>query len=127
MSRTDVHRPWWVLERDPHMRRDFVPHHNHWALEDWDPELRRWRIRRTVACDLAERLTGPGGKDTRCVLYPSGSRRFCSCPLCGQQAARKQGHRRERTWWRSTRAQLLAATVEDRDELDVPPFHRSAR
>jgi hypothetical protein len=123
MSRTDVHRPWWVLERDPHVWRDFVPHHNHWILEDWDPETRRWLVRRSVPCDLAERLTGPGRAHTRCVLYPSGSRRFCSCPLCSQQAARKQTHRRERTWWRSTRARLLAATV---DELDVPLLRSSA-
>jgi hypothetical protein len=125
MSRTYVHRPWWVLERDPHMRRDFVPHHDHWIREDWDPALRRWRVRRTAPCDLTERLTSPGHAHTRCRFDSSGRRRFCSCPLCGQQAARKQAHRRERTWWRSTRARLLAATVGDRDELDVPPFRRA--
>jgi hypothetical protein len=122
MSRTDAHRPYWVQERDPYLRRDFIPEHRHWFVANWDRDSHHWRIRRSVPCDLAEHLTGPGGMNNRCILYPSGRRNFCSCELCGQQSARRYGHRRERTWWRSTR-QLLLATV-DRDDADVPPFRR---
>lgn len=44
----------------------------------------------------------------------------CGCKMCTGQPARKRARRCERTWWRSTRAQLLAAV--DRDDLDVPPY-----
>ena len=124
MSRTDVHRPWWVLERDPHMRRDFKPDHNHWILTDWDPELGTWRTRLSAPCDLGQGRLGPGPRDTRCTFYPSGRRRFCSCGLCGQQAARRYSHRQERTWWRSIRAQLLATAADGCTDADVPPFRR---
>jgi hypothetical protein len=126
MSRTDVHRPWWVQERDPHVRRDLLPHHNHWVLEDWDPELRMWRSRRSVPCDLDERLSAAGYRGTRCMLYPNGRRRFCPCRRCGTHPGHKLARRQERTRWRSARARLLAAIAEERDELDVPAFRGSA-
>jgi hypothetical protein len=139
MSRTDTHRPWWVLERDPLMRRDFTVYHDHW-LDEYYPctheprcaprrfeRTPRHLVRRAAPCDLDQRLTGDPSIRTRCGLNPSGTRRFCSCPMCGQQSARKLGRRQERVWWRRTRANLLAvAATGDGDALDVAPFHPKA-
>lgn len=48
----------------------------------------------------------------------------CGCTLCTGQHHRKAARRSERTWWKSHRAQTLAAARVDRDDLDVPSFPR---
>jgi hypothetical protein len=111
MSRTDVHRPGWVKERDPHLRHLFREHHNH----------------ATGPCDLQDYLTGQGWTRTRCYLaYTGGRNIFCGCQLCTEQHGRKLARRQERSWWRTARQRLLAAAPQDRDAVDVPPFRSSA-
>jgi hypothetical protein len=103
MSRTDAHIPLWVLETGPEWHLDFDEHHDH----------------RDGVCDIDIYLAAGrehGWRQTHCYRQFNGLRRICSCRLCGNQPGRKQAHRRERTWWRSTRAQLLAAV--DREALD---------
>lgn len=104
MSRTDVHRPFWVQHNDPDDRQHFAtPTHFHWIREDWDPETRRWLVRRSAPCDLDEPASPT--KAHRCSLWPL--RNLCGCQLCTCQYARKRAHRKIRTAWRSDRARLL--------------------
>jgi hypothetical protein len=107
MSRTDVHRPAWVQERDPELRHLFVEYHDH----------------RAGRCDLDVYLSTPGWVRTTCsVRYVGGRNIYCGCHLCTGQPGRRLAHRQERTRWRADRQRLLAARAEDRDGLDVAPF-----
>jgi hypothetical protein len=84
MSRTDVHRPAWVKDRDPH-ERGFVAHHNH----------------ATGPCDLADYLAAKGWTRTRCYpIYTGGRNIYCGCAACTGQDWRRQERRRDRYGWR---------------------------
>jgi hypothetical protein len=114
MSRTDVHRPAWVQERDHTMRREFVAEHRHTIVEDYDQDSGRWLVRREVPCDLEEHLTGHGWARTRCGLrYVGGRNTFCGCQLCTGRAPRKLARKQERVRWRAERQRLLAETSAD--------------
>lgn len=45
----------------------------------------------------------------------------CGCKRCTGQAGRKQERRRDRTWWRKHRQQILSTTAGDRDIIDLSP------
>jgi hypothetical protein len=121
MSRTDVHAPYWVKERDPAWRRVFMPAHRHTICEHYDREGGHWLVRREVPCDLADFLAG--SRTTHCgMVYVGGRNICCGCRLCTEQMWQKQDHRSERGRWRSIRQSLLRVPAEDRDDMDVPPL-----
>lgn len=111
MSRTDVHRPYRVQIRDPHIRRWFTDHHDH----------------ATGPCDLEVLLAAPDWTRTRCTRQPHGRcPNLCGCPLCTGQPGRKLARRQERGAWRRTRARLLAEVRAGSRDLDTPPSRRKA-
>jgi hypothetical protein len=121
MSRTDLHAPYWVKERDPAWRRVFVPAHRHVVCEHYDEEAGHWLLRREVPCDLAEFLAGT--RTTRCrMMYVGGRNICCGCRLYTGQMWRKQDRRSARGRWRAIRQSLLRVAAEDRDDMDVPPL-----
>lgn len=121
MSRTDVHRPGWVQERDPHNRRHFVADHNHTIHEAWDPQQRRWLVRRAVDCDLHAFLAAKGWAPTRCRMrYIGGRNIYCGCDMCTGRHWQRLARRRERHQWRRTAREILATV--DRTDIDVPPI-----
>lgn len=94
MSRTDVHAPAWVKERDPGWRHAFVEVHDHRAgrcdIDQHDPS--DWQA---SSCHITLRWTG------RNI--------HCGCRLCTGHHWRKLDNRRQRVAWRGERARLLAA------------------
>lgn len=111
MSRTDVHRPAWVKERDPAMRSQFRAHHNH----------------ATGPCDLDAHMAAKGWTRTRCYpTYIGGRNIYCGCKMCTGQPWRKLAHRKDRVRWRASRCELMQASVADRDIIDVAPVCGSA-
>lgn len=113
MSRTDVHRPGWVQERDPVDRRWFVPQHRHFEVSDWDPDARRWLRRFVVPCDLGEYLAAKGAPQTRCRLaYRGGRNIYCGRWCCTSHDAKKAGNRADRTRWRAERQALLGGAEQ---------------
>jgi hypothetical protein len=82
MSRTDVHVPHWVKEKDPLWRRHFVEVHNH----------------ENGTCDLHLRLEARGWIRTRCYIniHWQGRQIHCGCKMCTNQIGRRLGNRRER-------------------------------
>ncbi|GAA2701515.1 hypothetical protein ACFY2R_00195 [Micromonospora olivasterospora] len=124
MARTDVHRPFWVQERDPYCRREFRVRHNHWFLDEWDPELKRYLVKLSIPCDLHERDGKPRKVWTRCGPTFTGTRGCCG--LCASQPGRKRRRRQEHHGWRAMRHQLLAAHRGGHRDLDVPPINGKA-
>lgn len=114
MSRTDIHRPYWVQMNDPTVR--------HW-FRDWHDHI-------NGICDLEEFLAprgslGPYPKHY-CYRQQGWSPRMCGCHLCTWASGRKLQRRQERVLWRTIRQDLLKAAPEDFEDIDVPPLHGSA-
>jgi hypothetical protein len=108
MSRTDVHAPWWVKERDPLWRDHFVEHHDH----------------STSVCDLAAYLAaGNTWTSTTCYITWTPRRRNigCGCRMCTGQHGRKLGRRQQRTAWRAMSRDAVKTSPADRDGLDIAP------
>lgn len=82
MSRTDMHTPYWVKERDPGWAASFYPIHDH----------------RYGPCDLAQ-WQADRLYDGYCQMQPVTGFR-CGCPICTQRQARRYHHRQARTAWR---------------------------
>jgi len=82
MSRTDVHAPNWVKERDPAWRHYFVEDHDHSSGD----------------CDLNAYLAGRQRKRTRCTIRwrARGRNICCGCPMCTGKEWRKMDRRQER-------------------------------
>lgn len=82
MSRTDVHAPGWVKQRDPLWRDHFQERHNH----------------ERGPCDLELSLTARDWIRTRCYIAWRwrGRRIYCGCRMCTEQIGRRISNRRER-------------------------------
>jgi len=120
MSRTDVHVPGWVKERDPAWwRTHYTEDHRH-VRQIWDPEAQRWGRQRAVDCDLDRFLAGE--RDTNCSMRLAGSSNniSCGCRLCTGQPARKLARRQERADWRAAAREILKTGPVDLDAIDVP-------
>lgn len=103
MSRTDVHRPVWVLMQDPTIRHWFEDFHHH----------------ESGVCDLDEYLATDGGAWSRDQCYRQLWRqapRLCSCDLCRGDEPLTQ--RRERRHWRRVREHLMKAQRDDLWDVD---------
>jgi hypothetical protein len=125
MSRTDVHRPGWVQEREPTLRRHMVARHYHW-LNEYDlctheppcrghVRLHRYDdrpyhlVRHPAACDLHLFEAAKGRKVTRCQLvYRGGRNIYCGCRGCTGHDERRQRRRRERADGRAVCRAALA-------------------
>ncbi len=106
MSRTDVHAPAWVKERDPLWRAHYVEDHNH-AQYVIGHEKRNtedghtyyasiWKM--VERCDLDEYLAARGWARTACHIrmINAGRNVGCGCRMCTGQTWRKFGNRTER-------------------------------
>lgn len=84
MSKTWVHQPWWVKQRDPRWRNHFRVDHSH---EDG-------------ICDLAVFLAREEGywvrNGCRIDIRWQGRQIHCGCRMCTDQKSRKLSRRRER-------------------------------
>lgn len=100
MSRTDVHVPLWVRERDPQWRHHFYADHDH----------------ATGPCDLADRIARPHlpWSATRChINLINRSRNICcGCHQCTGQRGRRYQNGQRRAAWRTDRQRLLAGLDE---------------
>lgn len=96
MSRTDIHRPAWVLYQDPDMREHFREFHHH-------PD---------GSCDLdaftTAWLEGRWAR-TNCRVQWWSDQRICACEMCSMRAARKRARRQDR---QGTRRQLHDASAQ---------------
>ncbi|MFC4022045.1 hypothetical protein ACFOW4_29475 [Micromonospora sp. GCM10011542] len=111
MTRTDIHRPERVQQRDPLMRHWFTDTHEHGR----------------GPCDLDEFLASPDRIRTRCYRQTSAQApNLCGCQLCTFQSQRRLGRRQERVAWRSIRRRLLAEHRGGESDLDVPPIRGKA-
>jgi hypothetical protein len=120
MSRTDVHVPGWVKERDPAWwRTHYTEQHRH-VRQIWDPETQRWGAQRAVDCDLGRFLAGE--RDTNCSMRLAGPSNniSCGCRQCTGQDERKLGRRRERAIWRAAARMILKTDHAELDAIDVP-------
>lgn len=107
MSRTDVHRPVWVIELDPFCRNWVKDFHDHEA----------------GFCDLEQYLLTRNWAATKCHRQIwTGAPNLCGCQLCTCQFGRKYNRRQERAAWRGIRQQLLKTAAEDYEDVDVPPI-----
>lgn len=126
MSRTDIHRPGWVKERDPHLRQQHRVEHDHWHRDHWDPELKRYLVRLSVPCDLHLAHAGPGWTWTRCRYTYVGQQHQCGCKQCTGQDGRKVARRQERARWRAARQRALAEHRGGHRDIDIAPIRRKA-
>jgi hypothetical protein len=111
MSRTDIHRPEWVLRKDETIRHWFVEYHNH------DDGI----------CDLATFLDAKGWVRTRCYRAVSAAcPNLCSCWMCGGGYVFHLAQKQERVLWRNARQRALKMTPEDREDYDEGLLHGSA-
>jgi hypothetical protein len=106
MSRTDVHAPAWVKERDPAWRSHYTEDHNHsWhsvghekvLSEDGHPTWKTiWK--KVERCDLDEYLAANSWVRTACQirLISRGRNIDCGCNMCTGQIHRRLGRRAER-------------------------------
>ena len=106
MSRTDVHAPAWVKERDPAWRSCFKESHNHsWHIYGYEKRKDRpgldlykpiWK--RVDRCDLDVYLAARGWVRTACqIVYAHRGRNiFCGCGMCTGKDDRKLGNRSDR-------------------------------
>jgi hypothetical protein len=104
MSRTDSHRPFWVIQKDKYERHNFRPWHHHWETSDWDKEQNTYLRKVSVSCDLSTFIESPA-TETHCTLFPI--KNLCGCRMCTGHEYRKQEIRSARTAWRNTRAKLM--------------------
>ena len=105
MSRTDIHRPIWVMETDPTVRHWFKDFHHH----------------QDGICNFAEYLASHEWV-TPIGCYRqiwSGCPNICGCGLCVGRNSRKYRWRQTRAWWRATRQNLVKANVWDQEDIDV--------
>ena len=115
MSRTDIHRPYWVQTQDPTVRPRLRANHHHWINEDWDPEQRRHLVRRTAPCTINDR------DSLRCAWWPAErGNPFCGCRMCTGAPQRRHAHRRDRTVLRGQLAAARAAANAGHDDIDIP-------
>jgi hypothetical protein len=105
MSRTDVHAPAWVKDRDPAWRREYREEHDH---DNGVCNLAAW---------VADRNTPYAG--TCHLTYVGGRNIYCGCSMCTGQIGRKFSRRRERARWLIVRQRLLAAAPGDRGDVDT--------
>ena len=111
MSRTDVHRPMWVLERDPTIRHWFVEEHNH----------------EKGPCDLDRFTFRDWRRGQRCYLNISGAcPNLCGCKLCTGWPTRWQERRQERMLWREARQKALKTVAKDLEDFDEGLLRGSA-
>lgn len=102
MSRTYVHRPIWVMERDPRVRHWFSDFHDH----------------SDGTCDLHVYLAANDWVRTRCYRQPwTQAPNLCGCRLCTGQGGRKRSRRRQRA--RAKRALRETAKYNSAD-VDTP-------
>lgn len=93
MSRTDVHRPYWVMMLDPTIRHWFADFHDH----------------RTGTCDLDVKAQAHEyWYERHChrQLWTQAPN-LCSCDMCGGGFWRRQYRRKVRHTWTATRRRLL--------------------
>lgn len=127
MSRTDVHAPGWVKERDPAWwRTHFAERHRH-VRQFWDPQTQRWSVQRAVDCDLDRFLAGE--RDTNCSMRLTGAPTniSCGCRICTGHDERKRARRRERAAWRAAARTMLATGCADPGSVDVSTPYRRCR
>lgn len=107
MSRTWVHQPWWVKERDPRWRDHFQEIHNH------DKGVC------TLADYLANRANYIGG---RCHISWCwrGRQVHCGCRMCSAHWSRRSLRR----WERHQAHLALVAEDWDRAMLHFPAYYR---
>lgn len=106
MSRTDVHAPAWVKERDPAWRTHYTEDHNHsWhsvgheKITTPDGHTTYKTIWKKVErCDLDEYLAANSWVRTACQirLISRGRNIDCGCHLCTGQIYRRLGNRSDR-------------------------------
>ena len=101
MSRTDAHRPWWVLANDPLLPRRQVHDHRKGDcdLGPRDATKRRWCGLGHCYWDLDMRYL-----------------QLCSCHMCHP----KYQHGKDRAYWRDQLREL--AKTQDRGDIDIAPF-----
>lgn len=107
MSRTDVHAPAWVKERDPLWRSNHRESHNHlWqrvgsekvVYEDgrihWEPI---WE--KVERCDLDVYLAAREWVRTACRIeyVHTGRNIYCGCNMCTGKIYRKLSRKADRT------------------------------
>lgn len=106
MSRTDVHAPDWVKERDPLWRANYVEDHNHsWYVTGHEKVtdsagVVRWVSiwKRVERCDLDVYLEDTNHRvRTACsVRFVYTGQRHCGCKMCTGQISRRLDRRSER-------------------------------
>lgn len=100
MSRTDAHRPFWVLLQDPTIRHWFEDIHDHIDGKcnlDQFLQTCRWMSRH------------------QCYRNTTGAQpSLCSCDMCSGDVLGAAG--KLRAHWRSARQQLLKTRFEDLDD-----------
>ena len=120
MSRTDVHAPCWVKERDPAWRAHFTETHQHHNIIRLARGGGGWTraVRTFTGCDLDQFLAG--ARDTFCSMRYTGRRNiFCGCRLCTGHDWNRLHHQQQRAAWRITRQHILATHRHDPDaDLD---------
>lgn len=120
LSRTDVHRPWYVQENDPHARNMLRnPRCQHIQRSDYDRVSRRWLRTYLVPCDLHDGRDVRGPRvDQHC--HYNARIRTCGCrsPWCNGTFGRRKANRRERVHW----SRALAQPSIDFDDADVRPI-----
>lgn len=105
MSRTDVHAPGWVKERDPLWRANHREHHNHHQYvighekvktEDGHTKYKPiWK--KVERCDLDDYLALRGWSYTRTAcsiqFWSNGRNVHCGCNLCTNFIGRRHDRR----------------------------------
>src|SRR5689334_10105567 len=107
MSRTDVHAPEWVKERDPLWRDQYKEVHNHgWHTTgsqkhvDEDGYVSYRPIgRRVERCELEDYLAAREWVRTACyiTLRPGCRNICCGCQMCTGQFYRKLSRKADRS------------------------------
>lgn len=100
MSRTDVHTPYWVRQRDPAWHECFVEEHDH----------------SKGPCDLEIFLAaGNSYVRTRCYIEMrwTGRNLYCGCRMCTGHHERHHENKQARMKWHTERQELLK--LQDHD------------
>lgn len=108
MSRTFVHAPAWVKDRDRGWQRWYREVHHHVARTYWVKDRSGWvlRVEPFTGCDLVAFYAGQ--RDTFCrTVYTGGRNIYCGCRLCTGADWARVGRRRQRHTWRRDRARML--------------------
>lgn len=122
MSRTDVHAPAWVKDRDPAWHNEYREDHNHgqWVVR-WEHHPRKWvPIYETVTrCDLGDFLAG--AQKTACRMSYAGHRNiYCGCWMCTGHPWQRQDRRR----LRHMEQRMLREVLKDHEH---DPYVRETR